>query len=152
MLQKSYLKAVAAYIVFESTLSKISKIQLLRFIENEASNNQLKVFINTGEIKKESEIENVSEAVFVPAMIIAAAFLTGKKAYEYYKDEGRKACSNKSGTDKKICMAKFKIKATTAKINALKKEMVKCNKTNNVKKCKNTFQKYINKFEKKIRG
>lgn len=151
MLPKSYLKVIAACVVFESKLSKTAKTQLIRFIESEASEAQLTVFINTGEIKKDADVQKISEeGKLVPAMIIAAALVVGKKAYDYFKDESRKACAGKEGDQKKICIAQFKAKAAKAKVAALKKEMAKCNRTDDAKKCRNTFMKYIQKYEKQM--
>jgi poly-D-alanine transfer protein DltD len=151
MLPKSYLKAIAAYIVYESKLSKYAKIQMLRFIENEASENQLIVLVTEGEIRKVSEDENISEAVIVvPALLIATALSFGRIAYDKMFSQAAKMCAAKDPNNKKQCIKDFKIKSHYAKITALKREMGKCNQTNNAKKCRDMFIKHIRKIEKQV--
>lgn len=152
MLPTSHLKFIAAYLVYESNMSKYAKIQTLRFIESEASESQLKVFINEGEIRSVSEDEIVSEvlSVIVVAAIIGAAAAAGKIAYQRVIMNAVRQCSNLKGDDKKRCVRDFKTKANYAKLAALKKEMTKCNQTNNVKKCRNAFIKQARKIEKQI--
>jgi len=149
MLQKSYLKVIAAYIIDESHFSKYAKIQMLRFIENDASESQLKVFITEGKIQ--SEGENISEiAPIAVALVIGAGLAVGKVAYNRFFSDVAKACAGRKQDDKRRCIRDFKLKASYAKLTALKREMGKCNQTNNVKKCRNTFIKHMNKIEKQI--
>ncbi len=149
MLQKSYLKVIAAYIVDESKLSKYAKIQMIRFIENNASNSQLEVFITEGEIR--SEAENITEyAPIGVALVIGAGLAVGKAAYNRFFSDVAKACAGRKQDDKRRCVRDFKLKASYAKLTALKREMGKCNQTNNVKKCRNTFIKHMKKVEKQI--
>jgi hypothetical protein len=154
MLQKSYLKLIAASIVCESNLSKYAKIQVFRFIENEASELQLTIFINEGKIQKVSEAEITSEiapiAVVAVSLITAAAFAVGKSVYNKFYSNVAKACAGRDRDDKKRCIRDFKLKANYARLGALKKEMGKCNETNNVKKCRNNFLKHMRKIEKQI--
>ena len=150
MLPKSYLKVIAACVIYESTLSKNAKIQALRFIENEASEMQLKVFINEGKICQVSESEVIQDAVFIPAMVIAAALGVAKVAYAQFLSKAATACVGKKFVEKQKCMRDYRIKANAVKISALKREMSKCNQTNNVKKCQNIFLKHINRIEKQI--
>ena len=152
MLQKSYLKLICASIVCESNLSKYAKIQMIRFIENEASERQLTIFINEGKIQKVSEAEIISEIAPIVAvpLITAAAFAVGKSVYNKFYSNVAKACAGRDRDDKKRCIRDFKLKANYARLSALKKEMGKCNETNNVKKCRNTFLKHMKKIEKQI--
>ena len=152
MLPKSYLKFIAAYNIHEADLSKFAKVQALRFIKNEASESQLKVFINEGKIRNVSDDESISEIapIIVAAAIIAAAAAAGKIAYQKVIMNAVHQCSSLKGDDKKRCVKDFKTKANYAKLAALKKEMVKCNQTNNVRKCRNTFIKHMRRIEKQI--
>lgn len=151
MLPKSYLKVIAACVVYESKLSKYAKIQMLRFIENEASEKQLKVFINDGEIRKVSENEVVSEvAIVIPAMLVAAALSVARMSYDKIFSQAAKSCADKEGDNKKRCMRDFKLKSHYAKLTALKREMGKCNQTNNAKKCREIFIKHMRKIEKQV--
>lgn len=152
MLPKSYLKFIAAYSVYESNLSKYAKIQALRFIRNEASESQLKIFINEGKIRRVSEDEIVNEVlpfVLIPALLAIAA-AAGKVAYNRVVMNSVKECAELKGDDKRRCVSEYKIKANYAKLAALKKEMVKCNQAHNVKKCRDVFTKHIRKIERKI--
>ena len=151
MLSKSYLKVIAAYIVHESNLSKYAKIQILRFVENEASKSQLKVLITEGRIRNVSEDEVVSEAIIVPAMIIAAAVAAGKVAHAKFLSNAAKACAGKEREEKKKCMRDFKLKANYARLAALKREVSKCSQTSDRKKCRDNFIKHIEKVEDQIR-
>jgi hypothetical protein len=151
MLPKSYLKVIAAYVVYESKLSRYAKIQMLRFIENEASENQLIVLVTEGEIRKISESEIISEIpLLVPAMLAAAAVSAGRMAYDKIFSQAAKACADRDTNNKKQCMKEFKLKSYYAKLTALKREMGKCNQTNNVKKCRDMFTKYIRKIEDQV--
>lgn len=152
MLQKSYLKLICASIIYESNLSKYAKIQAIRYVENEASECQLNIFINEGKIRKLSENEIISEAipVIAAALVTAAAFAVGKSVYNKFYSNVAKACAGRDRDDKKRCIQDFKLKANYARLAALKKEMGKCNQTNNVKKCRNTFLKHMKKIEKQI--
>jgi hypothetical protein len=152
MLPKSYLKVIAASIVYESRLSKTAKTQLMRFIESDASCLQLKAFINTGGIKKESEIEDITELDVEAswAMIVASALNAGKKIQDRFSNEAKRACADKVGAQKKICILKYKQKASKVKIAALQREMSKCNKTSKPKKCREIFEKHIKRLQKDL--
>jgi len=152
MLSKSYLKVIAAYIVYESNLSKYAKIQMLRFIENEASESQLKVFINEGKIRKVYEGEVISEVgPIAVAAIIGVAIAAGKAAHAKFFSNAAKACAGKEREEKKKCMQDFKLKANYARMAALKREMGKCSQTDDIKKCRDNFMKHIVRIEKQIR-
>ena len=151
MLPKSYLKVIAACVVNEANLSKYAKIQMLRFIESEASESQLRVFITEGKIRNVSEDEIISEIpVLIPAMIIASALAVARIAHDRFFSQAAKACADKDRDDRKRCMRDFKLRANYAKLTALKREMGKCNQTSDVKKCRDTFMGYMKKIEKQI--
>lgn len=134
MLPKSYLKVIAASVVYESTLSKKAKIQALRFIETEASVEQL--------------AELLSEGMLKSAMLFVASRSYARIAYDKYFSQSAKVCAGRE--NKPLCMKEFKIKANMARIAALRREMSKCGQTDNAKKCRNMFIKHINKIEKQI--
>ena len=150
MLPKSYLRVIAAYMVYESALSKIAKIQAFRFIELEASDIQLKVFINEGKIRQVYEGEMIQDAVFIPALIIGAALGAAKMAYSQFLSKAAIKCKGKEHSEKQKCMRDYRIKANYVKVAALKREISKCNQTNNVKKCRDLFLKHIKKIESQI--
>jgi len=144
MLPKTYLKFVASSVVYESALSKYAKVQLMRFIEN-ASSDQLYFFINEGRISNES----LSEAFVVPAMLLVAATSAAKLAYDRVFSDAARYCSNEETREARSqCIKNYKIRANRAKLTALRREMPKCDQTNNVKKCRETFMKHIQRIEK----
>lgn len=147
MISKEAAKLIAINMIYESSLSKTSKIQLVRFVED-ASINQLSHFILHQEIVKEDET-SINEFVQIAA-ITALAVAAGSAAYSKYFSDAAKACSDKKGMDKKICIKGYKLKGMSAKISALRKEMSKCNQTLKPDKCRKTFQKYIKNIEKQI--
>jgi len=153
MLQRSYLKFIAACVVYESALSKYAKIQTLRFIENEASEDQMRVFLLEGKIRKVGADEVVDEAVLKylpPVMVVRAAITAGKLAYNKFFGPAVKACAGRKGDDKKMCIKNYKLKANYAKLAALRKEATKCNQTNDANKCRKMFADHMRKIEKQI--
>ena len=149
MLPKSYLKFIAASMVYESDLSKYAKIQAMRFIEN-ASMEQLNIFISECSLRPISEEENISEKYLLPAVVLASALAAGRVAYDQFLGKAAIACAQKKGDDRKKCMRDFRLKSHYAKVAALKREMGKCGQTNNVKKCRDLFIKQIRKIEKQV--
>ena len=152
MLPKSYLKLMAAHVVYKSELTQYSKIQALRFIE-EASERQLLVFMSEGKIRRVSEDENLSEIApfLLIAPLVAAAVATSSVVFGRFLSQAAKSCSGKKGKEKTLCIKDYRVRANLAKLSALKREMGKCNQTNNVKKCRNMFMKHVKKIEGKIK-
>ena len=150
MLPKSYLKLMAAGIVYKSELTHYSKVQALRFIE-EASERQLLVFMSEGVIRTVSDEENLSEIVpiLIAPLVIASAAAAGAVFSRYFNQAAR-ACSEKKGKDKTLCIKDYRVRANMARLAALKREMGKCNQTNNVKKCRNMFLRHVKRIEAKI--
>lgn len=147
MLPKTYLKFIAASIVYEASLSKYSKVQLIRFIED-ASYDQLATFIKKGYIK---EPEKVSEAFVVPAMLIVAAVSAANLIYDRNFSNAARDCAGRQNSKEKTqCLKNYRIRANTAKVAALKREIPKCSQTNNIKKCRDMFLKRIQKIENQI--
>ncbi|MHA1816068.1 MAG: hypothetical protein ACTSX1_08690 [Candidatus Heimdallarchaeaceae archaeon] len=150
MLPKSYLKLMAAHVVHKSELTRYSKVQALRFIE-EASGRQLLVFMKEGQIRQVSDEENLSEIVpiLIAPLVVAAAAASGAVFSRFFSQAAR-ACSGKKGKEKTVCVKDYRIRANRARLAALKREMGKCNQTNNVKKCRNMFLKHAKKIETQI--
>ncbi len=152
MLPKSYLKFIAASVVYEADLSKYAKIQLMRFIENSESASQLHLFLVEGKIGNPSECENVSEGkILKAALILAAALAAGKLVYNNFLTKAARACSGAKIADRVKCINQFKKKADIGKLATLKRESSKCNQTSNVKKCRNMFANHIKKIEDRIK-
>jgi hypothetical protein len=163
------LKITAGSFIVESELSKPSKLQMLKFIQHEASDHQLMALLLDGEIveldeQAEQIVEdrfNIFETVISiphgaakPILIGSLIFLAGQLAYAGFDrvfSNAGKACNNpRVGQTKSDCMRQYRIKALKVKKDILKREMKKCSKTTNPSKCKNEFSKRINSINKKI--
>ena len=119
MLSKSYLKFIASAIVYESSVKKNIKIQLIRFIEG-ASSDQLNLFINEFRVSKN---EITTEAYVVPAMLMLAAMSAAKLVYNRVFSNAARYCADQGkGTreERTKCINDFKIRANRAKLTALK--------------------------------
>jgi hypothetical protein len=149
MLPKSYLKLMAAHVVHKSKLEYYSKIQALRFIE-EASERQLLVFMSEGVIRGEEEISEIAPVVLI-APLVAAAVAVSSVAYGRYLGPAAKACASRKGKDRTVCIKNYRVRANMARLAALKREMSKCNQTNNMKKCRAMFMKHMKRIEGKIK-
>ena len=148
MLQKSCLRTIAAHMVYESAFSKNAKTQLMRFLET-ASMSQLSIFINEGRVASKEEV--ISEVpIVVPAVLAASAVGAARVAYDLVYSKAAQACASKPREARRQCMRDYKIRAGYAKVAALKREMTKCNQTNNPKNCRNTFLNHIRRVEKQV--
>jgi hypothetical protein len=154
------LRLFAAEAVIVSELSKQAKHQLLNFIQNEATDAQVKALVLDGRIVKldeqAEEIVNERFAIleFDPVtawlgMTVAAFGATGllmaKNIYKTYMSKAGRACAGRSGEDRQRCISKFKAKA---KLEALKKLLARCDQTKNPEKCKAKLSKKIARMEK----
>jgi len=70
--------------------------------------------------------------------------------YKDYLSKAARACKDKRGKEKAICMKEFKKKAQAAKIQALQAGMSKCAKTKDPTSCKSKLQGKINKEKAKM--
>jgi len=151
MSQTSCLKVIAVYMVHESLLSKYAKIQMLRFIENEASDLQLHAFIAEGKIRRTEDIDEAIIKYLPPVMIVRAAITAGKLAYNRFFGPAARACASRKGDDKKLCIKNYRLKANYAKLAALKRESRNCSQTNDAAKCRQLFVDAAKKVEEQIK-
>ncbi len=158
------LRLIAGAIVTESKLSKGAKLQLLNFIQNEATDIQVKALLLDGEIltnidKQTEQIINdrfklkenklLSEDLFLtltalsPAILstlASAAFLgyVMRGAYRVSKKvmtKAGRACKSYTGNELARCKAKFQKEALTKELQLLKQARSKCSKTKEPQKC-----------------
>ena len=163
-------KVAAETIVTNSSLSRSSKLQLLNFVENEATEYQVMAFLLDGTIVQlDEQAENIVEDRFncsevgqiVTEMepITAAAALTGtllaKRAMEFvkrrYLDAAAKMCKGKSGKERTQCIEKIQNKKIDDTIAALKKAKAQCGKTKNPEKCAKKIDKDI-AYQQKVKA
>jgi len=149
MLPKSALQTIAACMVYDSDLSKPGKMQMVRFIES-ASMRELQHYIIHGNIVSDKETQ-VTEDFFIAATLIGAAAAAGRAIYSSEFSKAAKACSQMRGVAKKSCMQRYKIRGVSGKIQALRREMGKCNQTSRPDKCRKMFINYIRNAEKQMK-
>jgi len=82
------------------------------------------------------------------ALVVAGAYAI----YKRYFSKAAKACKGKSGSERSVCIKKFKIDAIKAQISALNSGMGKCAKTKNPSKCKAAIQNKVAKLKAKLGG
>jgi hypothetical protein len=148
-MNKKALQTIAACMVYDSDMSKPAKIQLINFIES-ATLKQLQHYIIHGDIVKEENAQ-VVEGFFIAAALIGAAAAAGRAIYDQEFSKAAKSCQNMRGVAKKSCMKRFKLRGVSGQINALRKEMGKCNQTARPDKCRKMFSTYIKNAETKMR-
>jgi hypothetical protein len=160
------LRLYAAEIVVESDLSKAAKVQLINFIQNEATDAQVKALILDGRIiKLDEQAEEIVNDRFdllevdpasveagmmmggvgaIGAMLGAVVARAAYKVYRNYLSKAGRACAGRSGEDRQRCIGDFKVRA---KIAALKAASTKCSQAKDPEKCKAKLQKKIAKLE-----
>jgi len=87
---------------------------------------------------------------FISAVALAALISYG--AYKLYKTKlsaAGKACGGQKGSQKKMCLKKFKVEAIKAQIANMQKASGFCAKTKNPGKCKSAVQRKIQKLQMK---
>jgi len=162
------------YIKEHDGLLKEERLALGQFVM-EASDNQVKFMLFTGEVKdklSEEDITYIKEldpmlfpganpgekiafgagfgsglAVVAYSALIAVAAV---KAYKKYISKAGKACKGLLGNEKTNCLNKFKKQAQVAKIKTFQSGLSKCSKTKNPVKCKAKLQSKINKEKAKM--
>jgi len=156
------LRLCAAQIVFESELSDAAKLQLLNFIQIEATDAQVKALILDGRIvnldEQAEEIVNdrfdllefdpltvyAGMLAAMTAMFGAAIAANIYNVYKTYMSKAGRACAGRSGEDRQRCIGDYKVKA---KIAAYTSALSKCSKAKDPNKCQIKFKKKIEKLK-----
>lgn len=84
-------------------------------------------------------------------LAISATFLL-MNAYRIYKEYLTKAarqCGTMTGRDKSLCMTKYKLDATKAQMEKLRKDLSKCKEAKNPDKCEEKLKEKIKKLQDK---
>lgn len=159
---KSQLKTISSYMVYNSNLRSQAKSLIFSWLENEATEIQMKAFLLEGKIMKvdkqsydiiNSRFENKYDLNEVWPIVAGAAsalaiFQAARQVYARYYSAAAKAC--RGNPNKAFCMISARIKAEQAKLAMIRRDMSKCNKAANVKKCQKTLQGHMKTIEKKI--
>lgn len=157
------------YIKEHDGLLKEERLALGQFVM-EASDNQVKFMLLTGEVKDnliEGEInfieknESILEfwiltdrdfaIVFgagayvgvAAAVFVAAASSLAFRAYKRYLSKAAKACKGKAGEERTSCLKKASREAKKQKIKLLEKGLSQCGKTKSPSQCKVKFREKI---------
>ena len=85
------------------------------------------------------------------ALVVAAVIAAGSYAiYKRFISKSARACSNKSGAEKTLCMQQYKKKATQARIKNMQSQLKQCDKTKDPAKCKAKTMQTIKHLQSKI--
>jgi hypothetical protein len=155
------LKIVAGAIVTESNVDKQSKLQILNWIQHEASEVDVMAFLMDGKIQHiKEEAEQVVRDRFATNKLsegvgrtILGMFLlspVGWAAYRLIRSMFSKA-SRKCGTfsigkQRDICLVRVKLQRAEKMLALFKKEISNCSKAKNPEKCKSKGQQQIDKW------
>jgi len=171
---KKDLQIFLGRVTVESKLSKSSKLQLLKFIEKEASEEQLMILYLDGEIIKLDEQSNeivrdrfkaslieIAPLVMGVAATAAGAFALGASfgialkaanaiRKRFLTQEGR-VCSGLKKDQKRACKLKLKVASIKQQINIFNSKKTMCSKDKNPEKCKVQFNQKINSLESNLK-
>jgi len=171
------LKMFAAYYTVEhDNLTKKDKIKVLEFIKD-APIHQVEHLLSTGIVdpnitrEKVPALEiNFSEQSWGDigkamtgktydvgvaqgvqgAVAVAAAALLARKVFRRFLSKAARACKDKAGAAKTLCMNEFKKKAMQAQASSLQQSKSKCAKSKQPDKCNAAIDKKIAMIKSKI--
>lgn len=164
------IKIVAGTIVFESKLSKSAKLQLLNFIQNEASDAQVKALLMDGEItsldEQAEEIVNIRfpqtdigrQLIEGPVGSIAGMMIFTPPLWAAWRgisgllsSKRRKCGTFRISKERDKCLELVPIVGIRRRIELLKKAQGQCNKNKNPKKCVEAGNKAIQKTQQRLK-
>ena len=144
--------------VTESKMSKSAKLQLLNFIQKEATEEQLMSLYLDGKIVKLDEqakevvrdrFEALNEvSVLLPAVLIYGAVKVAAKTLKLTINS--LGCRQKRGAEFVLCVKTARAKSLEAKASALKASLPRCKDTSKPDKCEKRIKKEIWKVQKDI--
>jgi hypothetical protein len=125
------------------------KLNLVAFIEEEATEAELKAFIMDGEIPYEIDavteqvihdrfmnFSNVMEVNILKVGAVIAAIAAARRLVKQKVQKAEYACEDKSGMAKKLCMAKVKNKVYQEQLSRLNSMEGQCSQTQNPEQCR----------------
>jgi len=148
------LRLYAAEVVVSSKMSKPAKIQMLEFIQKEATDVQVKALLLDGKIVKLDEqaegiindrfnlleIDPLVGGAILGGLLGPPAVKAATKFYINWISKAGQACSSLQGKEKQFCIKKYRL---NGKIKALQSLLNKCNNSKNPEKCKQKVQEQI---------
>jgi len=158
------LKIAAGSIIAGSKISKAAKLQLLDFIQSEATDHQIMALLLDGKVVKlDEQAEQVVEDRFnnsklsegIAGGIFAIAAL--QPAWPVWRgilaatSKANRKCGVLRITNQRdVCMAKVRLDETGKKIKLLGGLLKQCSKSGNPKNCKSRIETNIAKLNKKL--
>ena len=159
------LKIKAGHIISKTKLTKETKLQLLNFIQNEATDPQIKCLLMDGEIvqldEQAEEIVNdrfknhklIQEGVLGSILGMAIFSPPVWAMYRMIRaslDKKKAQCGVLGvGLARKICIVKLTAEEATKMVGLLTKNMAECKNTKNPDKCIEQHKKKIETFKQK---
>lgn len=158
------LRLLAAEIIVSSRLSKSSKLQLLNFVKEDASDAQVKALLLDGEVVYlDKEAEKIVNARFEQSSLNEAGSIAGTIAswtplFKKWRDlaaiysDAHVLCGKyKVSNDRDACLAKARINFAKKKIEVLKQARGKCGEKKNPMRCRNIIATELAKQERKLK-
>ena len=169
-----HLKIMAGTIVIESKLSKAAKLQMINFLEKEATDAQVKALLMDGKIvaldeqaeeivnarfKNHSLNEGVFKTLFGMFLLSPGGWVAYRAIRAAISEKSRRCGAFGIGKVRDICLAKVKALDATKMAGLISREMKNCAQAKNPAKCKAAGQKKIAslqaqaaKYNKKIQS
>jgi len=161
------LKLIAGQKIVESKLPKAAKLQLLEFVQNQASEIQLKSFMLDGAVIKQPDsiTEGVIEDRFEASKYVQEAGVIGNLLGLYFAaplwiawrslgallSKAKQRCGViRISQDRDACIIKAKMQMVQKKIELIKKASGDCDKAKNAEKCSESAKNQIYKLNLKI--
>lgn len=160
------LRIIAGAIVTESKLSKEAKVQLLNFIQKEASDIQIKALLLDGKIlpkideqteeiindrfiSRESDLVIAAGGAAMVGLIVAGIASEINKIRKRILTKAGRACKSYTGDMHSKCVNKFKKESLGKELQLLQRGKEACKKSKDPKKCIASLDKKIIKTKKK---
>jgi hypothetical protein len=84
------------------------------------------------------------------AALVALMAYASYKVYKNFLSKAAKACSDKEGTEKKMCMKEFEIQGISAQLADMRKGLSACSKSKDPEKCREALNKKMQKVKEKL--
>jgi len=166
------LRILCGAVVAESKLSKEAKLQLLNFIQKEATDIQIKALLLDGKIltridehteeiiSDRFEVFKENHSLFtedaleagavimlggIALMVSAAVWRAYRKLRGMFQEKSRRCGTYSIGSDRTACLITFKMDEANQIIVMLKKAMADCSKQKDPDKCKAKIKLAISK-------
>ena len=157
------LRLVAAFKVLESTRSKSSKVKLLDFITEKASDIQVKSFLMDGKILKLDEMAEdivndrfegyshlTESGMFLQILAKMVGILPAwRKLAGMFSDAHRQCGLEKISKDRDACLANARLNFALKKIEIIKKAMTNCKHMKDPGRCEVTLKQQLEKEKAK---